>query len=229
MKIFKNAIVLLFLGLPFFMQAQDANTETNLHKNEIGVDIVGLTKLLLDFNNTNSNTYDAQYQVTYKRHFTNSRFRFGIGGRSLVRNRDIVGLESEKLRNSNYDFRYRLGIEKSSKISKHWEVYYGADLRHDILTRRNDSYNNNGIINILKVKTNTVGIAPLVGFSYVINNRISLQTEASFAIFGRITKEENEYRVVKGNPFKPDDFSSSFNDFGTNFYAPNFLVLAIRL
>ena len=177
--------------------------------------------------------YNATYQLTYKRHFEKISLRAGIGVRSSSSERDpTVSWDDGKIKTESRDIDYRLGIEWNSLIGKKWNFYYGIDFRHFDEYRYNDSnHYNAGYRHGSKRKEQTFGLAPLMGIEFKINDRISLQTEASFIGYRLKTSYQPIIKQVSDNPSQP--FPSTevekSSGSGTGFSIPHFILIAIRI
>lgn len=187
----------------FVVSAQDS-TQTIRYKNEFGIDATGFLRQFFDFNGTQPAYYTPTYYLTYRRHYPKGNLRAGIGG-----GMELSPITSPYLNDPNeyskqvYSANVRFGWEWTQELSKRFQVFYGVDLRPSFYYYKNDAPNwNGGYANGYESRTISAGVAPLLGFRFRINERLSLATEASFA-FAFSTSESRQYFTPTSNQFPP--------------------------
>ncbi len=226
-------ISLLFSGFNSFSQSDSIQKK---YRHELGADITGLLRQFFNLSNFGNN-YVAQtptYFITYRYHLKNSNIRFGIGGtyfKNTVNGYQVNG-EDKIFYNTSSNFSIRIGYEFVSELSKKWQAFYGLDFRP---TLSNEDYqassSNGGYINGSKNKATTYGFAPLIGFRFRLNDRVSIITEASFSYNLQNSSSQRTFlsqdlstypSIPNGKTLKNTAISASFNQ-------PLFLILAVRL
>ncbi|MCI5058399.1 MAG: hypothetical protein MRY83_19970 [Flavobacteriales bacterium] len=221
--------LLLALALPLVTKAQ---SDENLMKNEIGTDITVLIDQILSFDDDPFVApYLSTYQLTYKRHFNRFSARFAIGGNTSSDDA-IDDTSGEVYQRTRQDINYRIGVEKHLELSKKWNFYYGLDFRHSINNANNPfHFQNGGWRRGYDRKSYTVGIAPIIGIDFRISDRVALQTEANFVAYLTKLTEQPIIMQISEDPSQDMPSTDLIEDrsSGTNFNAPNFLVLTIRL
>ena len=147
----------------------------------VGVQINGLIKQVLNFNNTNSTTalnpYLLNYSISSKR--TGWGLRLGLGYTySSTYNNDGISETTTKIN----DLHCRLGIEKAFKLSDKWSAGVGLDLVSDM----NNDNTKNTVSSGDTVTTETKDIISNLGggamgwLRYHLTERILIGTEASY-------------------------------------------------
>jgi hypothetical protein len=132
----KNKYVFLVLLINF--SSLTAQSETTTFKHEFGTDVIGLVQEILDFNNAQFDTpYTSIYHLTYKRHFEKMSLRVGVGG-NISADEVTDNAINEIIKNSRFLLNYRIGLERSTNLSKRWNFYYGVDFKHVIDNGRTD-------------------------------------------------------------------------------------------
>lgn len=174
-------IIFAIFILPLTIQAQDKIAKS--YKNEFGIDATSFILLYLKLT-PDELTYQPPYYLTYRRKFQTGNIRFAIGGRFANYNIPPVYVEdhNEYLYNS-FNIGVRVGWEFKNEISKRWQVFYGLDFRPSFQHTVDDaSFWNGGYAYGIDYKVENYGIAPLLGFRFRLNERLSLSTETTFSI-----------------------------------------------
>ena len=84
---------------------------------------------------------------------------------------------------NSYAFNIRAGWEWNTSLSKRWTVFYGGDLRYGYAFEKDEAiYFNAGYAQGTEQSANVFGLAPVLGIRFIINDRISLITEATFSV-----------------------------------------------
>lgn len=223
---------ILFASINFYAQ-KDSTTKKQKH--ELGADITGLLGQF--FNLNSSNTVQANipnYYVTYRYHLKKSNIRFGIGGsysKSSVSGYTVNG-EDKVFYNAQTNFSVRLGYEFVSELSKRWQAFYGIDFRPTISNLNNPAqFSSGGYINGYLIKSSTLGFAPLLGFRFRINERVSITTEASFSYNIGNSSTQRTYLSQNNTlyPYIPNDKALKATNISAGFSQPVFLILTVKL
>jgi len=229
MKSLKTITLLFILSMPF---ATSAQTEAAPKKNEVGTDITALINQVFNFNSSNNfDPYSSVYQLTYKRHFKKFSARVGVGG-STAFQEDYNSNYNEVYTRSFNNMSYRLGIEKPIELSTRWNFYYGVDFKHSISNSSSEfNYQNGGWIVGSNRENTILGISPLFGIEFRLNERISLQTEANFFAYYSLFNTTPIITQVAVTPTtdRPIIQAQESTGIETTFGVPSFLVLSIRL
>jgi hypothetical protein len=232
----KKTIIVLLSTFTYQMgmtqNAQQNNDSFSYHHHELGLDGTSFIKQFLTFNNQ-SQAYFPLYYLTYRFHFkNNSNLRTAIGGKYKKENTKAPS-SSDPNRAKDYEksFDFRIGYELTKKLSKRWNAFYGMDLRPSVSHIKNDA---SGQINGYQRGTMTdikqFGVAPLLGFKFEINSRVSLTTEASFSINYYEEFSHSYYKpLFDGVPPKPDDNKKDAYNWYSSLNQPLFIILVIDL
>ncbi len=153
---FPFSIIIFLLTLICFAQETNEYKQKNSffpkqYKHQIGI---GATDFLKVVFNSNEETYTLEYRYAY-----NKKYSLRVGA-------DYFSVTDD---NGSTELGLKLGVDKSLKILKHWEFYYGIDL----LTKYEKFESSN--IEIYKV-----GVAPVFGVNYYISPNFSLGIEPIF-------------------------------------------------
>jgi len=228
------AISILLSGLKLFSQSDSI---TKQHRHELGVDITGLLSQFFNFNNSNNNFYykpSPTYFITYRYHLKKTNIRFGIGGtydKNSISSYKVNG-EDKTFYNSQTNFSVRIGYEFVSELSKKWQAFYGLDFRPTISNADNQAqFSNGGYINGYKNEATVYGFAPLLGFRYHLNDRVSITTEASFSYNLQYSSNQKTYisQDLSTYPYLPNDKAVKTTSISASFNTPLFLILTVRM
>lgn len=200
----------LFLAIIFATSilttfAQDTTKLEKVYHNEFGIDATGFLKQFFNFNQGQfSEYYSAIYYLTYRRHFKCGNIRFAIGGDFA--NNDFsssISTDSNKYHNNSYLLNSRIGWEFFNNLSHRWQVFYGIDFKPSVGYIKNDApYWSGGYANGYEAKSRIYGIAPLLGFRFKLNNRLSFSTETSFSVNWQ-QDEKKYYYIPISNQYPP--------------------------
>ena len=225
----KSTFVLFFILLSSLAKAQ-ADEAPGEFKNEFGVDITGAIRFFTQFQSSGDYNYSPQYYLTYRRLMKPGNIRFGIGGD--YDNFESPGAVGDPATYS-YNFRsldLRLGWEFKSSLTPKWEVFYGLDVRTSY-TRLNDEalFFNAGYAVGADAKSNIIGLAPLLGFRFKINDRMSLLTEVSLSINSMKQDVKNTYIPLAGFGEKEDEVAPTTNSVFMSFSQPVSIFLVFNI
>jgi len=218
----KNRILILISI--FLMLAQHSisqNDSTFKYKNEFGLDVTGTIRFFTKFQNTSDYSYTPTYYLTYRRYFDRGNIRVGIGGE--VSDQEITGMvgDSNVYRRISNGIDSRLGWEFKSDLSKRWQAFYGLDFRFSMGKQRNEAaFFNGGYAVGFENQSTTYGVAPVLGFRFRVNDRISLLTEANFSFNVSKFKTRNISTALTGYPDLPDEVAPDTRSIYTSFSQP---------
>lgn len=209
---------------------------TKLHRHELGADITGLLSQFFNLNSSNIayNVPQPTYLLTYRYYVKKSNIRCGVGGyydKSSVPGYTINGQE-KTFYNTVNQFAFRIGYEFISNLSKKWQAFYGLDFRPSFSKQTNEAwFSNAGYLNGLVNNTTQYGFAPLLGFRFRLNDRVSLTTESSFTYNIQENKRKTTYTSLDNNlyPTILDSQTRKTKNISASFSQPIFLVLTVNL
>jgi len=203
----KYILIILASAIATVVSAQVTKSDTakKVYKNEFGIDATGFIKQFLNFNSsTFQDYYSPTYYLTYRRYLKCGNIRFAIGG--SFADYDLTPAfigDSNKYHYNSYSLDTRIGWEFQTVLSKHWQVFYGLDFRQSIGYTKNDApYWNGGYANGYMTKSQIYGIAPLLGFRFLLNKRLSISTETSFSI-NQQQEFTRKYYIPVTNQYPP--------------------------
>lgn len=159
----KNIYFVMLCCLPFIIEAQTTKTT------ELGFNTSPLLTTFISIGQTEASNPPVAF--TWKRVKTNGRvFRMGIGFNLRSRTGFIEP-------NTNQFF-FNIGFERRRHISEKWEYYWGGDL----MFNRETSFSERSLIG------DGIGLGPVLGIRYVVNDKISFSTESTlYLVFGEET------------------------------------------
>jgi len=210
--------------LPMFAQ-QDTTKAKPQHLNELGVDATEFLKQFLNLN-TGSNLqryYVPIYYLTYRHHFGCGNLRIGVG--ADFQNSTIPAYVPGDI-NTYYAKSYSLnafvGWEWYTKLSRRWEVFYGADFRPSLTSNRNDNqYSSNYYTTGNESQSQIYGIAPFLGFKFKLSKRLSILTETSYAVNWEQDMNKTYYTALPGATLPaPTGTDQKTTKMYSNFTAP---------
>jgi hypothetical protein len=225
-------LTIAFIFIVSINQAQDSLKKPNVYHNEFGVDVTSFFRQFINQGQTPT-YYTPNYYLTYRRYLKTGNIRFAIGGDFDSHNlyNPYSSGDSIKLSYNASSFDIRLGWEFCSELSKHWQVFYGADLRSSFQHVKNDApYFNNGYANGIETKDQIYGLAPLLGFRFRITNRLSISTETSFSINWQ-RSSDRRYNTQVSNLYTPTDeiVIPKTTKIYSNFRQPIYLFLTFSI
>jgi len=230
----KAYFILLLIALTKITVAQNPvqKRDSTVYRNELGLDATNFIKQFLNLGNSQfQSDYYPVYYLTYRRHFKKGNFRAAIGGQYNKEND-----KSSPSSGMNRDFSIqksldlRIGYEFTNKINKRWSVFYGLDFRPSTVNQQEDyTTSSSGYSQGIKSNSKIIGLAPLLGFKFNINERISLSTEASVSLNYAETFSKTYYtpRSIVYPP-KADDKKDTYSWY-TNFIQPLFLIFTFDI
>ncbi|MBK7440499.1 MAG: hypothetical protein IPI65_02940 [Bacteroidetes bacterium] len=201
------------------------------YKNQLGIDASYLIKTHLLFSEYSYPDIPLNI-ITYKRLFNKWNFRAAFGS-SFSNSFPIPSLEedSNTYQNKSFDLNLSIGLEQVKSISEKWLMYYGVDIIGRTANVDNDvNYYNSGYANGNINTTQQLGIAPLLGIGFKINDRINLTTESSLAlIVEKISNTRTYLPVTDLYPEKPSIVDPEFVNIYTAFTLPLVLIINFKL
>ncbi len=232
MKKFMSSTFLLIVVS--FASGQDSASINKKYHNEFGIDATGFMKQFIYISNSQYGGpyYTPTYYLTYRRHLKPGNIRFAIGmGLKYQNVQSPLEEDQNNYNNSSFEFDARIGWEFCEKLSKRWEVFYGLDFRPTYLYEKNDvRYWNGGYANGYEQTSKTYSLAPLLGFRFKLNDRLSLTTEASFSVSHFENQSRNYFIPVTDQyPAKEDIVNPKNKGNYTNFTQPLFIIITFDI
>lgn len=215
----KIYLLLLLLQTNFSFSQTDSSF---FFKNEFGIDATGTLRFFTQFQNSSDYLYSPTYYLTYRRIFERGNIRFGIGGNASNQERPSPFGDSSIYNYKESSIDTRFGWEFNSNLTKKWQVFYGLDFRFSFGNIKNESaFFNGGYSYGFESHFTSIGIAPILGFRFKINNRISLLTETNFSVnFSKFYNNRDFYIPLAGYPEIPDKTTPDTKSFYTQFSQP---------
>jgi len=161
-----------------FGQITERDTTKKTFNNIIEFNANGIMREIISL--SNSNYYNSQYIVGYKRVFKNNAIRLNIGGG--ISNDNSTNNDTVKSGNTRNTINVALGFEHYSYLRKRWNMFYGIDIKTNY-TKYHYLQGNTATSSYEETQINYgYGPSPLIGLQFKINSRFSITTEASFDI-----------------------------------------------
>jgi hypothetical protein len=228
----KLTLALLFAACVLSVSAQDSTKK--VFRNEFGIDVTGLLKEFLNFNNNSfgSTDYQPVYYLSYRYHLHHANLRAGLGGMFSVKEFPSYYNDTDIYDRSSMNLSLRLGYEWTSRLSRRWQAYYGVDFRTSFTHEKNDSqFSSGGYSNGNESSSQQYGLAPLLGFRFRLNPRLSICTEASFAFYYQVETSRRYYESLDPNTYPPkaDEVKPKTQSFFSSFEQPLSLFLTFDL
>lgn len=170
-------------------------------KNELGLEVTNFYGLLnADWVSNNP------YSLTFRRHYGTSAMRIGAGGRVASTSSDPGGDSTATL--NDHGMNLSAGYERQMWFGKRWGFYYGADLTFarfytSVREKTPDFERFTG------ATETRVGIAPLAGFRFRLNKRLSLGTTASYWFGGVFNTTQSNFTNFQNSNFNFSGESSN--------------------
>jgi hypothetical protein len=230
MKITFTFIFSLLFANSVFSQT---STDEKKYKNELGADLTGFVRQFFSPSTDFYQDYIPVYYLTYRRHFSTFNLRSGFGfnsSNSEYASPYTIGPRIYNNQQTILDL--RAGCEWVSELGKRWQAFYGIDFRYNYNYYKNDApYFNGGYANGSESKINSVGIAPLLGFRFRINNRISLSTETSLGFNRALNTSRRYFTSLDTSLYPPlaDITNPKTTNWFTNYSPPIALYLNFDL
>jgi len=156
----KKIYFTLICCLPFWLQAQTSKYT------ELGFNTSPLLTTFISIGQVEASNPPVAF--TWKRVKNNGRvLRMGIG----------FNLRSETgfIEPNTNKFFFNIGFERRRNITEKWKYYWGGDL----IFNRENNFRERSLIG------DGVGLGPILGIRYVINDKISFSTESTlYLVFG---------------------------------------------
>lgn len=231
MKTLLSFFLIIFACVSAFSQTESDSQWTHDRHHEIGLDVTAFIKQFTTFNGSGF-ILDPVYQFTYRYKTKFGNARFGIGGAYQESEYQDLWISDSTIRTRMENMvSARIGWEFKTEISRRWQAFYGIDFRPNFYYNRNDSYNYDFEYIIgREEKTTIMGVAPLLGFRFRLTERLSLTTEASFALNFQNSAERIYYMprydfVGPKGDYKSEDLKSVYG----RFIAPTFITINFDL
>jgi hypothetical protein len=171
----------LFVALAFSFSAKSqivsADTSKKDFKNALGVDATTFVKQFFMAGNNSNSVPSFQTIISYRRFIKSNAIKLAAGG--YIHSNSNTTSDTLKNMTETSGYCLRLGFEHYSYLGKRWMYYIGADA---IFQRsRYESKNSASSTTMSESKSNVsdYGIAPVLGITFKINERLNIATEAS--------------------------------------------------
>jgi hypothetical protein len=172
MQLFKTInLVLLCSFLSHGIYAQTTRADTSLWKHEFGLNVTDLITSFLGTKPTDA----AGYMFSYKSVKGNKATRLGATVNFAFTKTDK---SSGEVKLNNQNFQLRFGKETRHNLSSRFQYYWGFDgiLGYKLLESASN-FNSGSFIQ--SNKTITVGAGPVLGFQFMLYERLLVGTEGS--------------------------------------------------
>ena len=209
----------LFLSSVIAIYAQD--NSSNKKKNEVGYDMLPL------ISNIFGSPTSSDARLNLRRHMGKLSLRLRLGG-SVYRRNDQS--DSTLRINQRHDYTIALGLERTQKIIKWFEIHYGFELIHSYdyvysvdESTQYDSY----YLQENEVYTNSIGASLFLGFGVRLHDRVRIMTESRhknyFSFGNNYTK--SHYTYPGNNNYIIREETLAIKTWTSTYVLPNTLVL----
>ena len=180
-------ITLFFIALTSIAFTQDITTEELPKRTDFGINATSFVNKFLNFNDSEGDVGDFLFtHRIYRYEKMILRMGFDIGYTNVKIEPDD---DDEEILSSIFNAKYRVGWEKQNPIAKKWTFLSG----YDFLTgfRNNTVESKNNFDDVKSVDwTYDIGMGPIVGFQFNINEKVGLFTESTFYLTYFINKNK---------------------------------------
>ncbi len=170
----KKLVLTLLCGLMLKCGFSQTKTASKIDfQHELGLNV---TNLLTDLLGNNNRTDPGLYLLSYKKVNGNKALRMGATINFSVKDQNTLSFNT---RLANQNFQLRIGRETRQSISTRFQYYYGFDGIAGFQQEQSIANVNSGSI----VQTDqiiTIGGGPVLGFQFVLYDRLLIGTEGSF-------------------------------------------------
>lgn len=207
--------------------------QVKTYKNELGIDITGMLKYFLSFNQGYpTDVSPSTYYFSYRRKFKPGNIRAAIGGNYQNTERAPIATgEFSDYVFKNYGIQFRIGWEFANTIGKRSQLYYGIDFRssNSYLNSTSQSSAQDYLYGY-EVKNQMYGFAPLFGYRVRLGSRISLTAETSLSFFWSKSDQKTYLKPLSSAfPAIPDNVKPTLTSFYTSYSQPFSFVVAFDL
>lgn len=186
---------------------------------EVGLNV---TTVISSFVGSNDGTIDpGDYPLVVKFAKNNRAWRLGFGVNFKSRE-DNNSISFGTNTTSNSTVFAKMGREWRQIVGKRFAAYYGFDVLFNYLDERNEVFTPTDIVS-LKLSNIGVGIGPIYGVQFAINERMLLSFEGSF--YGIVTRSKVKEEFQQNPIFNKDEINWE-GDVEMNM--PQWLYFAIR-
>lgn len=201
----KLTLSILFAGFTLSILAQDSSA-VKIRRHELGIDVTGFVQQFFFLNVTQYPVgYNPYYMLTYRYHLPKGNIRAAVAGSMYQSDIDpLFATDVHSYSKAGYSAKLRIGYERYTELGKRWQTFYGIDFRPEYSYDRNDvNYYGNGYASGYEAKNLTMGIAPVLGIRFRLNNRISLSTETNFSINWTKSDSRRYYNSIDASLYPP--------------------------
>lgn len=203
------------------------------YKNEFGIDATSFIRQFLKIDASGLGVdYYPLYYITYRRLTKVGNIRAAVGGDFADRKiNSSLSTDSNQYYFKSHTLNFRVGWEFVTNISKRWQTFYGADVCFGIQKSRDDvRYWNGGYAHGIEASINNYALAPLLGFRYRLNDRVSIGTETSFSFNWTEQKSRQYFTPVDASfPALSDIVSPKSVNRATRYQQPVSLFFMVNL
>ncbi len=202
-SILKSIVFCYFMCHGFLLSAQDV---ADARSTELSININNFISRYLSFSDRDFSIEDP-YTMMIHRSTTNKDkfFRFGFGLDLRFTNdkvEDDFGTDDERS-TRGISTNLRFGVEKRKMIHPRFRMHYGQDvvLGYNSFKTESDqgsSFESNG-------RGFLVGYGPVVGISFLINDRISIWTESTLYLTYSNFRQESSFNGQNGDIAKTSE------------------------
>ncbi len=200
------------------LKAQESEEATS-YNNEFGLNVTGFANQFFSFNGNEAP--QGPYLFTFKKLDGDKAFRMGLGANVVTRSGED-GNSVVPFNESILNLDLRLGAEKHHDISNRWLFTTGFDGLLSVAHSKFESSNN---FNDSEQKSTSflLGLGPVVGVHFRINERISIGTESTLYLSYTYTKRSFD------SGFPGSDDSDKNSAINLNIAPPFALYFSIRI
>ena len=142
------------------------------------------------FNFSGSGTSESPYYLTYRKLGDKKNTRLGIGANLSVEGDGNGGTNSLNAIN------FRVGSERFNDFGKRWRAFYGWDFKL-LFTYLSTGGSGNNATQL------GLGVAPLFGLQWRLNDRLSFSTEVAYNLFLNVRDSNGQTRFGASTSFSP--------------------------
>ena len=220
----KITLSILFAGFTLSILAQDSSA-VKFRRHELGIDVTGFVQQFFFFNGSQFPvTYNPYYMITYRYHLPKGNIRAAVAGSMYQSDIDpIFTTDEHSYSKAGYSAKLRIGYERYTELGKRWQAFYGIDFRPEYTYDKNDVTNyNGGYASGYESKLLVMGIAPVLGIRFRLNDRISLSTETNFSINWSKSDSRRFYNSIDASlyPPKTDDMVQHTKSISSSYGQP---------
>ena len=178
MRFFYTALLCFLFSTLFAQETIEPKREKQKRniEHDLGFNATFLINQFLNFNG--SELAETPYIFIYKLRFEKLGIRAAIGGDLNKGKTENDGFD-DFVESNFYQIDSRIGVEYFKSFGKKWRGHFGVDAVHTF--SETESIKNSGFDEITsRLQINGFGGGPIMGLSFLINDKLSLNTEGAF-------------------------------------------------